>query len=66
MKITITKLVNPMHVGDWHDAPLKWTVNGPYNEVQHFETKKNALRYVSIRRKTSDPVEINRQYVHGA
>jgi hypothetical protein len=42
-EITITKLERfDYSQGDWHDAPLRYSVNGPGNECQKFSTKKNA------------------------
>ena len=52
--ITIQLLDRPIHSGDWHDKPLKWTVNGPNNEVQHFATKKDATLYKRLRRNAKD------------
>lgn len=51
MTFTITKLDRPIHSGDWHDRPLRHQVTGP--EIQNFSTKKEALRWCSIRRKAS-------------
>ena len=55
--ITIRLLKRPMHSGDWHDKPLKWTVNGPNNEVQNFVTKKDATLYKKLRRNAKDQLE---------
>jgi hypothetical protein len=46
----IERLPQPIPSGDWHDKPLKWTVIGPGDEVQHFRTKKDATTYHRIRK----------------
>lgn len=53
-KITIEKLARPEQCGDWHDKPLRWAVCGPDAELQKFKTKKDALKFRSIRRRSSD------------
>ena len=50
-KIEIIKLDSPEHCGDWHDKPIRWSVNGPGSECQKFSTKCDAQRYASVRRK---------------
>ncbi len=62
MQIEVKKLEREIHEGDWHDAPLRWQVVGPANEIQNFSTKKDALRYKSIRRKAADFNEASKQY----
>lgn len=52
--VVVVALPAPIRSGDWHDKPLKWEVIGPGNEVQRFSTKKWALRYASIRRRSPD------------
>lgn len=51
-KITIEKLPNPEHSGDWHDAPLRWIVKGPGTETQKFATKAHATLYRRCRRQS--------------
>jgi len=46
----IERLPEPIPSGDWHDKPLRWTVSGPGDEVQHFRTKKDARTYLRIRK----------------
>lgn len=50
MKIHVVKLDQMVYSGDWHDAPLKWGVYGPGDEVQLFRTKNHAVKYKSIRK----------------
>jgi len=53
--ITIAKLERfDYSQGDWHDAPLRYAVNGPSSECQKFSTKKAAQKYASLRRRSSD------------
>lgn len=52
--VNIEKLSRPEQSGDWHDKPLRWCVRGPGVEVQKFSTKKDALKYRSVRRKSFD------------
>lgn len=59
----ITKLDTPLYVGDWHDPPLKWRVQGPGDEVQHFSTKRNAQAYKRIRSECSDIQEAFDRFV---
>lgn len=40
----------PIHVGDWHDPPIRWKVSGN-GFVQHFCTKRQATSYASCIRK---------------
>jgi len=46
-KPTVSKLLSPVHAGDWHDRPMRWNVawNG---KNQMFSTKKDAQRYARI------------------
>lgn len=60
--IKIVRLFKVEESGDWHDAPLKWKVEGPKLEVQKFATKKEATRYASIRRTSKDQTEAFRRY----
>lgn len=60
--ITVTILPSPVHAGDWHDKPLRYVVSGPRSEQQMFSTKKNAQRYASIRRRSSDQMEAINKY----
>lgn len=54
MQIQVQQLATEIHDGDWHDKPLRWTVQGPASEVQNFSTKKDAMKYASCRRKSAD------------
>lgn len=60
--IQVRRLDRPQYEGDWHDAPLKWTVIGPSSEVQNFETRKNAELYARLRRRTASMNEAARAY----
>ena len=60
--VTVSKLATPYHDGDWHDTPLRWTVIGPGKEVQNFSTKKDALKFASIRRKSPDYATASREF----
>lgn len=62
-RIKVTRMEQPEHSGDWHDKPLKWRVDGPANEVQKFQTRKNAEQYATIRRHSADFNEAHRAYV---
>ena len=62
MIITVTRLDQPYHSGDWHDKPLAWAVDGPGLEVQHFSTRKNAELYARCRRKASGMNEASNLY----
>jgi len=53
MNIIVQKLEHPIHAGDWHDKPLKWSVIGPDKEVQNFVTKKDAEIYRICRKRTN-------------
>ena len=53
-KVTVERLQQVEHQGDWHDKPLKWKAVGPGNEVQKFSTQKEATSYAKIRRQTKD------------
>jgi hypothetical protein len=66
MKITIAKLATEIHDGDWHDAPLRWQVAGPGTEIQNFSTKKDAMLYARIRRKSDSWQAASTQYVREA
>jgi hypothetical protein len=61
--VTVTRLDVPIHEGDWHDKPLRWTVRGPASEVQNFSTKKEALHWARIRRACPDFRAAVRQYL---
>lgn len=61
--ITIKKLEQPIHDGDWHDKPFKWAVTGPGQEYQIFSTKTYALAYASIRRKVDTKNEAFARFV---
>lgn len=62
--ITITLLDIPEACGDWHDKPLRYVVNGPGVERQKFALKKDAKKYASIRRTTSDQWAAINRFVH--
>lgn len=64
--ISIHKIEKPIYCGDWHDKPLRWAVVGPRDEQQNFETKKNAMKYASIRRRVSDQLEAINLYQDAA
>lgn len=59
---TISLLPHPEHCGDWHDKPLRYSVQGPANEIQKFSTKKEAIRYRSIRRQSATQHEAIRAF----
>lgn len=60
--ISVSQMDSLEFAGDWHDKPLKWIVNGPSQEVQKFSTKKDAMRYASIRRKSASFAEACSRY----
>lgn len=60
--ITI-EAIKPEAWGDWHDKPLRYAVKGPGAEVQKFSTKKDALKYASIRRKAATQAEAGSLFV---
>ena len=62
-KITVSKLSNSYHAGDWHDRPLGWTVRGPGLEIQNFSTREHARAYADIRRHTDTAAKAQREYV---
>lgn len=62
MGINVVSLANPVHAGDWHDKPLKWSVVGPDREVQNFRTKRDAERYRSIRKRSFSFTEAVKEY----
>lgn len=62
-QITVSQMPFPKHEGDWHDRPLRWTVNGPANEVQNFSTKKDAMKFASLRRRSTDYSTASRQFL---
>lgn len=62
MEIEVVALPFPLRDGDWHDRPLRWKVQGPGNEVQNFVTKKDALRYRSIRKRSFSFTEAVKAY----
>jgi len=66
MCIKVVQLETEIHDGDWHDAPLRWSVQGPGSELQNFETKKKALKYASIRRKSSDSNAACNAYINSS
>ena len=53
-KVTVERLQQVEHQGDWHDKPLKWKAVGPGSELQKFSTKEEAQAYAKIRRQTKD------------
>lgn len=61
--IKITQLFRIEASGDWHDAPLKWQVAGPNQEVQKFGRKADAKLYAKIRRKASTQAEAINAFV---
>lgn len=62
MQIEVIALAAPVHSGDWHDKPLRWTVQGPGTELQNFVTKKDAMRYRSIRKRSFSFAEAIKAY----
>lgn len=54
--------IPPEHSGDWHDPALKYVVAGPGAEKQKFFTKKAALKYASLRRRSATQWEAMNQY----
>jgi hypothetical protein len=65
-KVTVSKLATPYKAGDWHDPALKWTVRGPGTDRQDFCTKKDALKYATIRRHSASQAEAGNKYVRAA
>lgn len=63
-KVKVSKLERPYHSGDWHDAPLKWTVQGPGAEVQDFSRKADAEEYAKLRRRNT-AAEASRKFIQG-
>lgn len=55
--IIVSRLPQPEHAGDWHDKPLRWSVDGPREECQKFSTRKDAEAYARIRRRSSDQLD---------
>lgn len=47
----LQKMDHAEHAGDWHDAPLRYRVNGPGTECQKFSNKKEADKYRVFRRR---------------
>jgi len=64
--ITISPLAKPIYSGDWHDKPLRWSVDGPNTEVQQFSTKKDATLYRRIRRQSASLLEASNRFVREA
>ena len=62
-KITITKLQHAIRSGDWHDAPLRWSVNGPLTERQLFATKRDATVYKRLRKTAKNDHQAQRAFV---
>jgi hypothetical protein len=61
MKPQVTKLVHPIHCGDWHDKPLRWNVIcGSKNQM--FSTKKDAVLYARIWRRAGDEMTAINEY----
>lgn len=61
-EITVTKLACEEHWGDWHDKPLRWSVNGPRSECQKFSTKREAMQYATLRSRSSSQFEAIKAY----
>lgn len=61
-KVTVKKMACRELSGDWHDAPLKWTVDGPNTECQKFSTKKDALEYAKARRHSETQQEAMKKF----
>lgn len=64
--VTVSALAVPYRDGDWHDKPLRHTVQGPGVDVQNFSTKKDALKYASIRRRAASQAEACRLFMQWA
>jgi hypothetical protein len=64
--IRVAKLNHAIQAGDWHDAPMRWTVTGPGSEVQHNQTRKGAELYAKIRRNSADQSTAINAYVLAA
>lgn len=63
MQITVSQLPALIHEGDWHDRPLKWVATGPGDEHQNFSTKKDAMRFATLRRRSASFSEASRKFV---
>ena len=48
----VAPLDPPVHSGDWHDKPLRWTVTGEGKITQHFRTKRDAQIWARVYAKT--------------
>ena len=66
MIVRIEKLARPYRDGDWHDAPLRWSVIGPAAEVQNFSTRKDARTYKRIRVVSPNFADAQRRFVREA
>lgn len=60
--ITVSALATLVRSGDWHDKPLRYEVTGPLAEKMMFSTKRDAVTYASIRRRSASMVEAAREY----
>lgn len=60
--ITIQKMEKPRRDGDWHDAPLRWEVNGPGDELQQFSTRADARLWRKCRRVAPDYATASRAF----
>ncbi len=63
MNMKIVKLDRAIRDGDWHDKPLRWQVSGPGSEVQNFSTKKDALLFKSLRRRSAGQQDAIRNFI---
>jgi hypothetical protein len=57
----IIEAIAPIACGDWHDKPLRYEVRGPDAELQLFSTKKDAMKYASLRRRAATQHEAIRK-----
>ena len=62
MTIKVERMERPEASGDWHDAPSRWRVIGPNDELQKFSTRDNARVYARLRRQSVDTFEATHLY----
>jgi hypothetical protein len=62
LKIISVQAIRSEACGDWHDKPVRYSVTGPNNELQKFSTKKDALKYASLRRRAASQQEASYKF----
>jgi hypothetical protein len=61
--LTVSELDRPIHSGDWHDKPLRWTVTGEGAQTQHFRTKRDAEAWARAYRDAATYNEASREWM---